>query len=479
MKVTVLALFVLSCNAAPQVLEVTGPRVTKIQETHLPLRTVSGISSVSGLTSGLPVSSSYVSGVNPLTSLGLNLGYLSDLRQRVLGSSINIAPSAFSYAPFGQANSLAIRQQGLAIGAAPVSYAISQPSLAISQPSIAIAHQPAIHVARQAHYAIAQPAVSHVAHVAHVAQPALALRPQVLAAQQAVHPVNAAIQQVARTVEYRPVPYSDQPIQAQEVVVEPSDQPINIHFKSRSSTVRISQEHQAGEPGTVEQTQSQDEPSRVQHEVVKPVVQEVREVIQPYRQVTQEIQPVVENVHTVVAHGEGQRAQYVAEPIVRQNLVAVRPAVQSFAVQQPAIQTVAVQQPAVQTLAVQQPALRYVAVAQPAVQAVRQFAVAQPAISAYRQIAVAQPAISAVRSFAVNQPAIQSFAVGAQPIAYGVGVRPYGVVGGQQFVTGVTGVNRVVANNEDTVRTEELREAREEVDGQRGNFVRYSETRSQ
>jgi uncharacterized protein with ATP-grasp and redox domains len=67
----------------------------------------------------------------------------------------------------------------------------------------------------------------------------------------------------------------------------------------------LSQEHIPGAPGTVEQTSSQDEPSKVIHEVVKPVIQEVREVIQPYRQLSQEVQPVVENVHTVVAKGEG------------------------------------------------------------------------------------------------------------------------------------------------------------------------------
>lgn len=130
---------------------------------------------------------------------------------------------------------------------------------------------------------------------------------RVALAQQTV-PVSAAVHQVGRTVEYRPVPYNDEPAVPQVVEVEPSDIPIRIHFKSKSSTVQLSQEHIPGAPGTVQHTSSQDEPSKVIHEVVKPVIQELREVIQPYRQVLQEVQPVVESVHTTVAKGEGMCA---------------------------------------------------------------------------------------------------------------------------------------------------------------------------
>ncbi len=122
---------------------------------------------------------------------------------------------------------------------------------------------------------------------------------------QQVVPVSAAIQQTGRTVEYKSVPFTDEPIVPQVVEVEPSDIPLHIHFKSRSSSIQLTQEHIPGAPGTVEQTQSQDEPSKVVHEVVKPVIQEVREIITPYRQVVQEVQPVVESVHTIVAKGEG------------------------------------------------------------------------------------------------------------------------------------------------------------------------------
>jgi hypothetical protein len=137
-----------------------------------------------------------------------------------------------------------------------------------------------------------------------------------ISAQKAV-PVNAAVKQVGRTVEYKPVPFTDEPIVPQYVVVEPSDIPLHIHFKSRSSTIRLSQEHIPGLPGTVEVTRSRDEPSKVVHEVSKPVIQEVREFVQPYRKVIQELQPVIENVHTIIAKGEGERRRYFDEPIAK------------------------------------------------------------------------------------------------------------------------------------------------------------------
>ena len=118
--------------------------------------------------------------------------------------------------------------------------------------------------------------------------------------------VPAAIQQIARTVEYRALPYQEQPTQAQVVEVEPSDNPVHLHFKSRSSTLSLSQSHTPAAPQETQIAQTQDEPSRLITEVQKPVIQEVREVISPYRQVTQEINPVIESLHTVVTRGEGR-----------------------------------------------------------------------------------------------------------------------------------------------------------------------------
>lgn len=214
--------------------------------------------------------------------------------------------------------------------------------------------------------------------------------------------VQAAVTQLGRTVEYKNMPYQEQPMQSQIVEVEPSETPLHIHFKTKSSSVSLSQSHQQTPAQEAQIAQTQDEPSRLVHEIQKPIIQEVREVITPYRQVTQEIQPVVEAVHTVVTKAEGQRQQYVAntqynpstfssveqkqfvQPISQS--VAVQPIAQSVAVQ-PITSTVAVQ-PIASTVAVQ-PATA-VAV-QPVVYGIES-SVAQPITYGYSSIA--QPIVS-------------------------------------------------------------------------------------
>jgi hypothetical protein len=299
-----------------------------------------------------------------------------------------------------------------------VSYVAAQPAyqtVAVAQPAyqtVAVA-QPQVQTVVQA----VQPAVQTVA----VAQPQVysSAVQQVQHVQQQVPVVNAAVHQVGRTVEYRAVPFNDEPINPQVVEVEPADQPLHIHFKSRSSTIQLSQEH-TGQPGTVEQTSSQDEPSKVIHEVVKPVIQEVREVVQPYRQLSQEIQPVIENVHTVVSRGEGERRQFVAQQYVPQAVqaVAVQPAVQH-------VQTVAVQ-PAVQhvqTVAhpyavqhvrtVAQPVAQFQTVAQP--YAVQQVAAQPYAVQQVRTVA-AQPLLGLSQAYRqILSPAQSVYAVEQQP----------------------------------------------------------------
>lgn len=91
--------------------------------------------------------------------------------------------------------------------------------------------------------------------------------------------------------------------QNQVLEVSPDQLPVQVHFRTASS--RLGQGHNSGPQ--VEHASFQDEPHRVVHEVVKPVIQEVREIIQPYRRVTQEIRPVIEEVHTVVHKGENRR----------------------------------------------------------------------------------------------------------------------------------------------------------------------------
>jgi len=111
-----------------------------------------------------------------------------------------------------------------------------------------------------------------------------------------------------RTVEVRPVAFQGDYAQPQIIDVAPEELPVQVHFRTASSRVNVHQSHQPGLPAQVEHAQFQDEPHRVIHEVIKPVIQEVREIIQPYRRVTQEIRPVIEEVHTVVHKGEGRRA---------------------------------------------------------------------------------------------------------------------------------------------------------------------------
>jgi len=113
--------------------------------------------------------------------------------------------------------------------------------------------------------------------------------------------------QTRRTVELRPVAHQQDYAQPQIIEVAPDQLPVQVHFRTASSRVNVQQSHQPGHPAQVEHASFQDEPHRVVHEVVKPVIQEVREIIQPYRRVTQEIRPVIEEVHTVVHKGEGRR----------------------------------------------------------------------------------------------------------------------------------------------------------------------------
>ncbi len=128
-----------------------------------------------------------------------------------------------------------------------------------------------------------------------------------------VGPLPAAIQSM-RTYEVRPVSLPQEPVVPQIIEIEPSEQPFQIIFRSISSPVHVQQIHTPGAPGQVESTNSEDEPHRVTHEVMRPVIQEIREVIQPYRRVVQEVRPVLEEVHTVVAKGE-PRPHAILAPI--------------------------------------------------------------------------------------------------------------------------------------------------------------------
>ena len=59
-------------------------------------------------------------------------------------------------------------------------------------------------------------------------------------------PVNAAVQTVSRTVDYRPVPYVGEPAVVQDVDVPPQESPLRINFQSKSSPLQITQGHIPG-----------------------------------------------------------------------------------------------------------------------------------------------------------------------------------------------------------------------------------------
>ncbi|KAH7644178.1 dfp2-like protein 31 [Dermatophagoides farinae] len=95
--------------------------------------------------------------------------------------------------------------------------------------------------------------------------------------------------------------------QPQVIEVSPDQLPVQVHFRTASSRLNVQQSHGGQAMPQVEHASFQDDPQRIIHQIVKPVIQEVREIIQPYRRVTQEIRPVIEEVHTVVHKGENRR----------------------------------------------------------------------------------------------------------------------------------------------------------------------------
>ncbi|KAJ6220716.1 hypothetical protein RDWZM_006528 [Blomia tropicalis] len=118
-----------------------------------------------------------------------------------------------------------------------------------------------------------------------------------------IGPVSAAVI-TSRSQEVIQVPVSEDIITPQVVIIEPNLTPVTIEFRSRSSPVNIQQVHIPGTRGQTKTTRSEEEPDRVIHEVLKPVIQEVREIIQPFRKITQQILPVQEEVLSVVSKGE-------------------------------------------------------------------------------------------------------------------------------------------------------------------------------
>ena len=84
--------------------------------------------------------------------------------------------------------------------------------------------------------------------------------------------------------------------------------PVYITFKTQSSPVNVKQEHR-GTKGSVQKSDSKDEPHKLIHEVIKPIYQEIKEIIQPYRKVVQVIEPVKEERYTKV-HKSERKTKY-------------------------------------------------------------------------------------------------------------------------------------------------------------------------
>lgn len=119
-------------------------------------------------------------------------------------------------------------------------------------------------------------------------------------------PVQAAVRS-RHTIEYVDVDLPQDDIQPQIVDVDAGVLPLVLNFKSASSRIQVHQSHEGAEAGEIQETQSEDEPQLLRHEVTKPIIQEVREIITPYRRVVQEIRPVEEEVKTIVSRGKGRR----------------------------------------------------------------------------------------------------------------------------------------------------------------------------
>lgn len=107
-----------------------------------------------------------------------------------------------------------------------------------------------------------------------------------------------------------PVVVDADPLEPQIIEVQGGDLPVEIHFKSSTSSVKVHQSHTVSHPVEPKYEQYEETPERLVTKIHKPVIQEVREIIMPYRKVLQEINPVREEIHTVVTQNKEPRYDY-------------------------------------------------------------------------------------------------------------------------------------------------------------------------
>jgi len=96
------------------------------------------------------------------------------------------------------------------------------------------------------------------------------------------------------------------------IKVHAEEVPVKVVYLTKSSDVDVRQFHKKGAPGKFTSTKTLEEPHRLYHQVVRPVIQEIHEVIVPYRKVVQRIEPVIEEIQTIVAKGE---PSYGSQPL--------------------------------------------------------------------------------------------------------------------------------------------------------------------
>lgn len=89
-------------------------------------------------------------------------------------------------------------------------------------------------------------------------------------------------------------------------VMPEHNKPITLHYRTHAQPIVVHQTRLPGPKSEVKYTTSHEDPQRVVHEVIRPIIQEVHEIIQPYRRVVQQVQPVIEEVRTIIAKDAGK-----------------------------------------------------------------------------------------------------------------------------------------------------------------------------
>lgn len=120
--------------------------------------------------------------------------------------------------------------------------------------------------------------------------------------------VNVAVVS-KHSLETTPVVVDADPLEPQIIEVQGGDLPVEIHFKSSTSSVKVHQSHFVSQPMEPKYEHFDETPERLITKIHKPVIQEVREIIMPYRKVLQEITPVQEEIRTIVTQNKRNDAE--------------------------------------------------------------------------------------------------------------------------------------------------------------------------